>query len=69
MLENKSRHFVAVYFIDSKRIKVDVEGWAGEGREDRDILSRIRSIPLGVGQYVSKISGLRPATGFYISKF
>jgi hypothetical protein len=36
------------WFTNAKRIKVDVEGWAEEGREDRDILSR-KSNPLGRG--------------------
>jgi len=31
----------------AKRFKVDVEGWAEERREGRDILARINPTPLG----------------------
>ena len=40
---------------NAKLIKVDVEVWAEEECEDRDILSRINPISLGGGQYVSDI--------------
>jgi hypothetical protein len=49
-----------------KRIKVDIDGWAEEERDGGDILLRINPIPLG-GVNMFLISGLRPATGVYIT--
>ena len=52
----------------AERIKVDFKGWAEEGREGGDNLSKINPIPL-VGANMFLLSGLRPTTGVYISIF
>ena len=53
---------------NAKRIKVDVESWTEKRRLGRDIFSRVDPIFLG-GVNVFLISGLRPTTAVYISKF
>jgi len=49
---------------NAKLIKVDVEGWAVEGRDGMHILSRINPILLGGGN-MFLISGLRQITSVY----
>jgi hypothetical protein len=56
------------FWKSAKQIKVDVESWTEKRRLGRDILSRINPIPLG-GVNMFLISGLRPTTAVYISKF